>query len=109
MESKQVAQTIIEQIKASDRTALMSWGARQFIALNEEQIGEKLQLGGLQMTVSGLLFKGKVLVRLMANDTYTVEIGNVRAGAWKVKATVEGVFCDELEYQIDSLIERKAA
>lgn len=62
MESKQIATTIIEQIKCTDRAALMAWGARQFIALNEEARGEKLQLGGLQMTVSGLKFKGKVLV-----------------------------------------------
>lgn len=113
MDSMQIAKTILEQIKFSDRSALMAWGAKQYLALGEEKRGERMQLGGVQFSVNGLKFKGKVLVRLMANDTYVVEIGTINTnprskefGVWKVKAEVKEVYCDTLMQTIDGLIER---
>lgn len=110
MTNKEIAQTILNQIKATDPAALMAWGVRNCVALPEQKIliqgAEKVQLGGVQFNVNGLKFRGKVLVRLMGSDTYTVEIGRIYKGAWKVKEQREDVYCDELMAHIDGLIER---
>ena len=113
MNAKSIAQTILDQIKATDRAALMAWGAKNLVALEEKKIEEKVQVGGLQMDVSGLKFKGKVIVRLMASDTYTIEIGKVNMrrtsqnfGMWTSAGIIEDIYCEELMSAIDSMIER---
>ena len=106
MTKLEIASTIVEQIKCADRMALMAWGASQMIALGEHMINDRAQVGGLQMNVRGLKFVGKVLIRLMGNDTYTVEIGRVRKAQWISKGIIEDVHCEELMSTIDGLIER---
>lgn len=111
----EIANTIRQQIAAGyDRSGMnrgnylmMCWGARQYAALPEQKIGEKLQLGGLQFRVSGYKHKGLVIVRLMANDTYKVEIGNVVKGSWKAKKTFDEVYCDQLTEIIDDSVENR--
>jgi hypothetical protein len=113
MNSKQIAETILEQIKATDRAALMAWGAKNLCALETKQIADQVQLGGLRMSVNGLKFKGTVIVRLMASDTYTIEIGKVNMskksinfGEWICKGKMEEIYCEELMNAIDAMIER---
>jgi hypothetical protein len=106
MTSLEIARTIQHQIKATDPMALWAWGSKDYVALNEGKMGENYVLGGLQFKVSGMKHKGLVLVRLMGNDTYTVEIGKVWKGEWKSKAIVSDVYCDMLMETIDGLVER---
>jgi hypothetical protein len=102
----EVAVTIQQQIKATDPMAFWAWGSKDYVALKEGKIQENYTLGGLQFRVNGMKHKGIVLVRLMANDTYSVEIGRVWKGAWKSKAVVKDVYCDMLMDIIDRLVER---
>jgi hypothetical protein len=108
MNNVQIAQTILEQIKASDKMALWAWGAKKFVALDtgRAELGGDTQLGGVKFSVNGLKYNGTVMVRLMANDTYTVEIGRPYKGQFKVKSKLEGVYCDMLADIIDGLVER---
>ena len=124
MTNRQIAETIIGQIRATDRSALMAWGAKKFVALQEERLQfpgngimeEKFQLGGLQFDMNGAKIRGRVLVRLMANDTYTVEVGKVSrtknkelgcfVPTWKSLALIEDVYCDNLMEVIDHTLER---
>lgn len=107
MTKQEISQTIIDQIKHSDRVALMAWGASKLVMLGEEKIGDRYQIGGLMMNVRGLKHTGKVLVRLMGNDTYMVEIGKVNCKLeWITNAKADGVYCDELMATIDGMIER---
>jgi|GEM_PF-4971460 len=45
----EIAQTILEQIKYTDRTALIAWGAKNFSATRESKEFE----GGLAFQVNG--------------------------------------------------------
>lgn len=106
MTNLEIANTILDQIRATDRMALWAWGAKDFVALNGSSETNRVSLGGIQFKVSGMKHKGTVIVNLMANDTYTVVIGNVRKGEWKVKSSTDDVYCDNLMEVIDGLIER---
>jgi hypothetical protein len=64
----EIAQTILEQIKYADRSALMAWGASNFAAIGESKEFE----GGLAFQVNGLTHKGWVKVCLRWVDDYTV-------------------------------------
>lgn len=109
-ESKQIAQTILEQIKAAGLQIMWSWGAKNFVALGEKQLPcGGLQLGGLEFRVNGRIFKGIVQVRLMANDTYTVVLLKPYKGVYNVKGEFKDVYCDNLTYVIDSAVETKEA
>jgi len=89
-----IARTIINQIKYSDRMALMAWGANNFIAL---EITKEFH-GGVQFKVNGLRFKGYVHIQLRWVDDYTVSFLNIKG---EVKKQVEGVYCDMLVEVID--------
>jgi hypothetical protein len=89
----QIAQTIINQIKFTDRSALMAWGATKFIALPESKEFQ----GGVQFHVNGLVFQGIVKVELRWVDDYTVSF--VKKAELKNK--IEGVYCDMLIDVID--------
>ena len=71
--SKQLAETIIAQIRALDRVALMCWGSSDFLVMTESE----KNLGGLRFTVRNCrTFKGTAFVKVMLdfNDTYTVTL-----------------------------------
>jgi hypothetical protein len=107
MTNLEIANTILDQIRATDRMALWAWGAKDFMALNgSDDKAKEVSLGGVQFKVNGAKHKGTVVVNLMANDTYTVTIGSVRKGEWKVKTITDDVYCDNLMEIIDGLIER---
>jgi len=73
----EIAKTIRNQIIACDPSALMAYGAKQFVALTEKTAGNLTSLGGLSFKVNGLKHKGHVIINLMGNDTYTVR-------TWKI-------------------------
>ena len=107
-EERYIASTILDQIKATDRAALMAWGTRNPTIMPAGKVGEDgYQRGGVQFKVNGgKLGHGIVKVRLMANDTYMVETGKVRTGQWKPQGKRDGVYADSLMETIDHMIER---
>ena len=113
-----IAQEILRQIKngsdAKDLNRggmlLACWGATKFTALPEEKRGNYFQNGGLRFKVSGQLFKGLVYVRLMGNDTYTLDFvkpskAKDAVNGFKVHQSIEDVYCDCLTSFIDSYVE----
>lgn len=101
----EIAKTILDQIKATDRAALMAWGAKSFISIGEDSHEGVAILGGVQFSVNGRKIRGKVIVRLTASDTYTVEVGRVRKMEWKSLCFATDVYCDTLMDTIDGFIE----
>ncbi len=99
MNAKQVADTILQQIKmTAGQTAMWSW------AFQKPQFGtdKKTKNHFLIFTVSGFLHKGKVQVMLMGNDTYTINLLN---RDWTVKSHREMIYCDEVGVAIDEMVE----
>ena len=90
----ELAQTVLDQIKYADRSALMAWGATRFAAIKESKEFQ----GGLEMTVNGLKHKGWVKIELRWVDDYTITFINKKRQIVKV---VEGCFCDMLVPVID--------
>ncbi len=89
----QIAKTIVNQINYADRSALLAWGASNFLALPQSKEFQ----GGLSFKVNGLVFKGEVKVELRWVDDYTVSFmhkGNI------IKQ-YQGVYCDMLVDIID--------
>lgn len=105
-QSQQITKTIINQIKSTDYWSLASWGARNYVSLNEGQQAVGYILGGVQFDVSGHKVKGKVIVYLMGNDTYTVRVIKVRGIKVTEVALIKEVYCDMLMPIIDGIIER---
>ena len=101
-ESMQIAQTILDQIRYFDRSALMAWGAKNFLALPES----KEYHGGLRMNVNGLTFKGIVSVGLTWTDEYIVSF-ITKTGELQKEFT--GVYCDNLVPIIDYIEGKHAA
>ena len=92
--SFQIAKTILNQIKYLDRSALMAWGAKNFVSLPESKDFQ----GGVRFKVNGLTFKGWVKVELTWLDEYQVSFINRRADVVK---QYDGVYCDMLVSIID--------
>jgi len=101
-QSLQIAQTILNQIKFLDRSALMAWGAKSFCTVSES----KEYTGGISFQVNGLTHKGWVTITLDWSDTYTVIFSNKKR---QVVRTVDGVFCDMLIEVIDFIEGKQAA
>ena len=89
-----IAQTIREQIRFADRSALWAWGATNCVALLES---EEYQ-GGLEFQVNGLTHQGWVKVCLRWVDDYTIVFINQNR---EVIKTTEGIYCDMLVPAID--------
>jgi len=107
-EERYIATTIIDQIKATDRSAIMAWGTRNLTIMPAGSTPDGgYQRGGVQFKVNGgKLGHGIVKVRLMANDTYMVETGKVRMGQWKPQGKRDDVYADNLMETIDHMVER---
>jgi len=99
-----IAETILAQIKAFDPFAMMAYGAKNLVILNETH----QYSGGLSFKVNGFRHKGTVEIALMFNDTYRVRTFN--RTLTKIKDEVKDVYFEDLVQVLDSLIEdRKAA
>jgi hypothetical protein len=90
----EIAQTILEQIKYADRSALLAWGAKNFSAISESKEFE----GGLAFQVDGLVHKGWIQICLRWADDYTIIFINKNR---KVVKTSKGIYCDMLVDIID--------
>jgi hypothetical protein len=90
----EIAQTVLEQIKYADRSALMAWGAKNFSAISESKEFE----GGLAFQVNGLVHQGWVKIHLRWVDDYTITFINKNR---EVVKTIEGAYCDMLVPVID--------
>lgn len=65
-----VGQEIYSQLLCH-RNSLMCWGAKTFRTFSETSFTANLpHRGGLFFTVSGLKFKGKVMIRVLGSDLY---------------------------------------
>lgn len=86
---------ILKQIKYLDRWALPSWDAKDFILLDD----------GVQFDVKGSKFRGRVIIVLdKRNDTYNIELGNIRNLKWKSKTTLKNIFVEDLVNILDQHI-----
>lgn len=111
-ESKFIANKILKQI-SYDIPVYWSWGVSEKVMMHAGSVeDDKYQLGGLIIKVNGKKFKGKVCIRLMASDTYTVELwqdkrrskSNPLGLPERIKK-LEDIYCDELMHKIDQEIE----
>jgi len=93
-QTMEIAQTILDQIKYADRSALMAWGAQNFAVVGES---EEFQ-GGLTFQVNGLTHQGWVKVCLRWADDYTIVFINKKRETVK---TFERAYCDMLVPVID--------
>lgn len=104
---EELASIILGQIRAADPVALMAWGARNYVCLNEEKQERGYVLGGVMFNVSGFKVpKGKVIVYLMASDTYTVRVISINGAEVTEVEEEDDVYCDNLMSVIDGIIER---
>lgn len=90
----EIAQTILDQIKYADRSALMSWGAVHYAAISPSKEFQ----GGLAFQCSGLTHQGWVKVQLRYVDDYTITFINRNR---QVVREVTGCYCDMLVPVID--------
>jgi hypothetical protein len=93
-QSIEIAKTILQQIKYSDRWFLSAAGAKNFLALPES----KMFQGGVRFKVNGLKHKGIVEICLRWVDDYTIYFLDNKGE--EVKKT-EGVYCDMLVEVLD--------
>ena len=91
---KDIANTILQQIKYADRLALAAYGARNFIPLPECKIFQ----GGLKFQCNGLRHRGTVVIQLKWIDIYVVSFLTTNG---KVDKVVQNVYCDELVSVLD--------
>jgi mRNA-degrading endonuclease HigB of HigAB toxin-antitoxin module len=90
-----VGQTILKQIKALDKWALPSYGAKNFVESDK----------GIQFDVKGSKFRGKVIISLdKGSDSYVIEFGQVRKLEWKSKLMLKSIFAAELVNVLDQQI-----
>ena len=93
-ESK-IGKTILTQIKAIDKFALTSWGAKDFVTTEK----------GVQFDVRGSKHRGKVIIALdKGKDLYNIEIGTIRNAEWNSKKTVKRIQVANLVKTIDNLV-----
>lgn len=104
-----IAQTILQQIDASGGNPLMAWRARNYVSLEESKEDHGYVLGGImfQITSHNLPVGGKVVVYLMADDTYTVRVCRIIKASVNDIKWVDGVYFDNLKDIIDHILNRE--
>lgn len=92
-----IANTIRDQIRAIDPTALTAYGAKDFVATNNS----------LQFQVKGLKHRGKVIIELTPLDFYKITFGHInhRKMEFVIDHEVDGVHCNMLVNVLDRYIE----
>ena len=112
--SKKIADTIIFQIKTLDKWALMAFGAQKFKVIDSAKYSPSAQLkglrgvhlGGVWFKVSGLAFKGDVMITLNGSDLYDIQ-GYSNKGILKV--CLNDVYAEDLVFLLDGFIEQGAS
>ncbi|WP_318493563.1 hypothetical protein [Photobacterium leiognathi] len=108
--SIEIANTILAQIKSghvaaekggdkaiSGQHAMMIWGFNEPYAIRESDGC----LGGLIFNVNGRFHKGRVIVKLMGNDTYTIEFYKRNVNVH----SISDAYFDDLTPFIDDFVE----
>jgi len=96
--SLEIANTIIDQIKTTDRWALPRWGVlpkKTFVVKADKH------LGGVTMDT---IQKLRIEITLDYSDTYRVRVYNVRKKELVKMSEIDDVYCDELVSRIDALM-----
>lgn len=88
------ATTILSQLKANFMV-FASWGSHKLVDMGD----------GLKFTVKGKKFKGQVIIKLNADDTYTILFGQLTTEGWILKEVYEDVYNDQLHELIDEYVE----
>ena len=108
--SKEIAQTIQEQLRWGDYLRPARWAARDWVFFGEQEKGifsddRKIKVqGGLSFKVSGtnnIKRSGYVTIGLKWDDTYYVEIVKIHGSKVTPIAFHEEVYCDNLGEIID--------
>ena len=101
----QVANKILQDILEIDPLALVAWGACYFAHLGEpEERIENVQ-GGVVFSVSRKKYNSKVVIYLMANNTYTVHLLEfVETMKPVIRNSIEDVIPDSIVKVIDEMI-----
>jgi hypothetical protein len=94
--SKQVAETIQQQLMAGGMQTVMSWGVSRW---SVGELEDKRPF--LALDVNGLLHQGETRIILEWSDTYTVQ--NLTEG--QVVKEQSDVYCDELTSVVDLFVE----
>lgn len=94
-----IASTIYGQIHALDGMAWYAWGAKNAMGLDD----------GIQFDVKGLVFKGKVIIKLNGSDLYDITFGRMNRKTFKfdVEHETKDIFCEQLVEILDHYIEGK--
>jgi len=109
MSTKEIAKTIQQQIFAIGFPIVMSWGPSDYKSVSEKVLKDfKVEgMGALKFQVSGMKFKGIVLVVLNFMDTYDIYFGKVEKNEFKIEKTFENIYCDQLGTIIDEYVEKQ--
>lgn len=102
--SGEVGVTILNQIKALDKIALMSWGAKEFVTISDPVFTEKEHGEGIKFKVNGGKFKGYVAILLNAQDLYNIFAYTIRGVDVRLKKTIRNVGVESLISELDNLI-----
>jgi hypothetical protein len=92
----QIANIILQQIKATDFWALGAWGAKEMVAMKD----------GLKFKTSGMVkWKGYVYIQYdEGQDLYNIIFAKIRKHEWKEEKRIEGVYFDQLVELIDGKV-----
>jgi len=103
--SGEVGKKIYNQIKSIDTMALPAWGAKNMIILDKgktQDVGD--YLGGFQFDAKGIDFKGRVIIYLKPDDTYTILFGKLRGTNWNPLKKIDGVVVYNLVSAINEYV-----
>jgi hypothetical protein len=91
-----IGKTIIAQIKALDKWAMMAWGAKNILTTPD----------GVQFEVRGSKFRGKVIVALdKRRDYYNIEFGVIDNNLnWQSRRKLKMVSAENLVSSIDGFV-----
>jgi hypothetical protein len=91
-----VAQTILSQIKTLDRTAMIAWGAKDLVNMND----------GLKFKTSGMTkWKGYVYVKYNeGSDLYDIDFFRIRGVDVKYDKQAKGIYAEDLVWVIDGVV-----
>ena len=109
--SKEIAETIMFQIKTLDKWALAAFGAKNFRAMGGDKYRAAAQfkglcggyLGGLCFKVNGITFKGDIMITLNGSDLYDIQAYSNKG---VLKCCLSDVYAEDLVYFLDRLIEK---
>jgi hypothetical protein len=90
----EIAQTILFQLGTKPMW-LLSWGSHNYVNMGD----------GLKFNVRGRTFRGQIIIKLNADDTYNILFGKIINNEWILKKIYENVYCDQLHELIDEYVE----